>query len=88
VKQYFRSLFDVRRHELAQMIPLFFNYFLLILTSYILKSASSALFLNKVGVGKLPYTYILIAVAAACVAFLLGRFSGRVSVVRLITITQ
>ncbi len=86
--QYFRSLFDVRRHELAQMIPLFFNYFLLILTSYILKSASSALFLNKVGVGKLPYTYILIAVAAACVAFLLGRFSGRVSVVRLITITQ
>ena len=88
MKQYFRSLFDVRRHELAQLIPLFFNYFLLILTSYILKSASNGLFINKVGVGKLPYTYILVAVAAACVAFLLARYSGRVSVVRLIVITQ
>ena len=88
MKQYFRSLLEVRREELHQLIPLFLNYFLLILTSYILKSAASGLFLNKVGVGKLPYAYILIAIAAAFVAYLLAYLSARMAITRLIMATQ
>jgi len=88
MKRYFRSLLEFRREELPQLIPLFLHYFFLILTSYILKSASSGLFLNKVGVGKLPYAYMLIAIVATIVAYLLARLSTRISITRLILATQ
>ena len=88
MKQYFRSLLEFRREELPQLILLFLNYLFLILTSDILKSASSGLFLNKVGVGKLPYAYMLIAIGATFVAYFLARLSTRISIPRLIIATQ
>ena len=88
MRQYFRSLFDFRREELPQLIPLFLDYFLLIFAAYVLKSAASALFLNRLGVEKLPYTYILTAISAGAVAYFLGHLSARTSMTRLIQTTR
>lgn len=88
MKEFFRTLFDVRREEMPQVILFFLNYFLLLVAQYILKASSRGLFLNKLGIRELPYTYILIAVSAAIVAYCVGFLSARMRISRLIISTQ
>ena len=88
MNQYLRSLVDVRREELPLLLPLFLDYFLLLLASYILKSVASGLFLNRLGIEKLPFTYLLTAVATGLVAYFLGHLSARTSIQRLIEVSR
>jgi AAA family ATP:ADP antiporter len=49
---------DVRRDELPKVVLLFFNFYLIIASYYIVKSIRGALVIEKVGADYLPYIWI------------------------------
>ncbi len=59
----FRSFFDVRPGEYGRTLFMSLYLLLVLLAYYILKPVSRALFLNKFDIDKLPWLYVLIAVA-------------------------
>ena len=74
-----RKLFDVRKDEYSR--TLFMSVYLLcvMVAYYILKPVSSAMFLNKFNIDKLPYLYILIAAGGGVLAYLYTRLALRSS---------
>jgi AAA family ATP:ADP antiporter len=81
-------VFDIRRGEWL-VISLMSVYIFSVVFSYlILKTTSRAMFTHRVGAEYLPYVYIMIALIAGGIASLYRRFSGKISVYRLILLTD
>jgi AAA family ATP:ADP antiporter len=83
-----RKLFDVRKGEYAR--TLFMSLYLLcvMVAYYILKPVSAAMFLNKFNIDKLPYLYILIAVAGGFLAYLYTRIALKSSLTTAVSWTM
>ncbi|MBI2680065.1 MAG: hypothetical protein HYX25_03540 [Candidatus Solibacter usitatus] len=64
-----RSFFDVREGEGLRTLFMGLYLMLVLFAYYILKPLSRSLFLNKFDIDKLPYLYILIAVAGGLLAY-------------------
>ena len=83
-----RKLFDVRKGEYGR--TLFMSLYLLcvMVAYYILKPVSAAMFLNKFNIDKLPYLYILIAVAGGVLAYSYTRIALKSSLTRAVSWTM
>ena len=83
-----RKLFDVRKGEYGR--TLFMSLYLLcvMVAYYILKPVSAAMFLNKFNIDKLPYLYILIAVAGGVLAYLYTRIALKSSLTAAVSWTM
>jgi len=83
-----RKLFDVRKGEYAR--TLFMSLYLLcvMVAYYILKPVSAAMFLNKFNIDKLPYLYILIAIAGGVLAYLYTRIALKSSLTTAVSWTM
>ena len=83
-----RKLFDVRKGEYGR--TLFMSLYLLcvMVAYYILKPVSAAMFLNKFSIDKLPYLYILIAVAGGMLAYLYTRIALKSSLTTAVSWTM
>src|SRR5260370_15257308 len=83
-----RKLFDVRKGEYAR--TLFMSLYLLcvMVAYYILKPVSAAMFLNKFNIDKLPYLYILIAIAVGVLAYLYTRIALKSSLTTPLSLTM
>ena len=83
-----RKLFDVRKGEYGR--TLFMSLYLLcvMVAYYILKPVSAAMFLNKFSIDKLPYLYILIAVAGGVLAYLYTRIALKSSLTTAVSWTM
>ena len=83
-----RKLFDVRKGEYGR--TLFMSLYLLcvMVAYYILKPVSAAMFLNKFNIDKLPYLYILIAVAGGVLAYLYTRIALKSSLTTAVSWTM
>jgi ATP/ADP translocase/HEAT repeat protein len=79
VPAWFRSFFDVRPGEYGRTFFMSLYLLLVLLAYYILKPVSRALFLNKFDIDKLPYLYVLIAVAGGLLAYVYTRVAVRSS---------
>lgn len=82
-----RFPFDVRRRELPRLLPITFAYGLVMASLYILKPARNALFLDRIGVGQLPYVMTLVALVGGAAALVFTRFAARARLDRLVLAT-
>ncbi|HJN46723.1 MAG: hypothetical protein CL477_17915 [Acidobacteria bacterium] len=64
MRQFLRTLVEIRRGELAITLLMSLNYYLVLVTYYFLKPARDSLFLVEIGPGQLPVVFMLIAVVA------------------------
>src|SRR6476660_7511364 len=69
LKRFWRSVFDIRPGEYRKTLFMALYLMLVLFAYYILKPVSRSLFLNKFDIDKLPYLYILIAVAGGLLAY-------------------
>ncbi len=81
------ALFDVRRRELARLVPLTTAYGLVMASLYVLKPARNALFLDEQGIGELPYVLMLVALVGGGAALIFSRLARRWRLDRLILST-
>ena len=70
IRAFWRSIFDVREGEWLRTLFMCLYLLFVLFAYYILKPVSRALFLNRFDIDKLPYLYILIAVAGGFLAYL------------------
>lgn len=82
-----RKLLNVRPGEEARTALMFVYSFLLIASLTIVKPVRAALFLSELGPEKLPYVYLLIAIATPAFVVLYSGASKRLRLNRLITAT-
>jgi len=75
---------EVRDEEWARLLPLSLAYGLVMASLYVLKPARNALFLDRQGIGQLPYVLLLVALAGGVSALVFARFSARVRLDRLV----
>lgn len=75
---------EVRREEWGRLLPVSLAYGLVMASLYVLKPARNALFLDRQGVGQLPYVLMLVALAGGLTALVFARLSARVRPARLI----
>ena len=80
-------LFGVRRRELPRIVPLASAYGLVLASLYILKPARNALFLDGIGIERLPYVLMLVALIGGGTALLFTRFTAAIRLDRLILAT-
>ena len=83
-----RSPFDLRPGEGLVTALMVAQYYLLLLTYYLLKPARDALFLTEVEPAQLPQVFILTALLTTPVAALYARASARMSLDRMIYATS
>jgi ATP:ADP antiporter, AAA family len=83
-----RHFYDVRPGEFGRTIPMFFYLLCVLFAYYILKPVSRAMFLNKFDIDKLPYLYILIAIAGGLLAYFYSRVAVRASLEFAVTWTM
>ena len=76
MRQFLRTLVEIRRGELLITLLMSSNYYLVLVTYYFLKPARDSLFLVEIGAGQLPIVFMLIAVVAAPVTAFYAR-AGR-----------
>lgn len=77
------GIFNVREDERPLVVQVF-SFSLLLSAGYVLASTVAyALFLSELGVGSLPYIYIVSSAASAFVSFIYLRISERVSLSRM-----
>src|SRR5262252_7394712 len=72
------------RDELRRVLPLTGAYALILASLYVLKPARNALFLDQIGVGRLPWVLILVAIVGGVAAALYGRYATTIRTDRLI----
>jgi ATP:ADP antiporter, AAA family len=72
------------RDEVRRVLPIAGAYALILASLYVLKPARNALFLERIGVDRLPYVLILVALVGGAAAALYGRYTTRVRTDRLI----
>lgn len=58
------AFFDIKPGEVKKVLLMQLNIFLTVTTLLIIKPVSNALFLAEVGIDKLPYSFVLVAIAA------------------------
>ncbi len=87
MKSFLKSIFDIRRGEVALTLLMFSNYYLILVTYYFLKPARDSLFLTKVSPEMLPLVFIITAIVTAPVVTLYSKASHTVKLNRLIIFT-
>jgi AAA family ATP:ADP antiporter len=75
------------RDELRRVLPIAGAYALILASLYVLKPARNALFLGRIGVDRLPWVLILVALVGGVAAALYGRYATKVRTDRLIVRT-
>lgn len=75
---------EVRPEEVSRLLFVSLAYGLVMASLYVLKPARNALFLNSLGIHRLPYVLILVALVGGSVAWLYARFARSVRIDRLI----
>ena len=81
-------LTGARSRELSRIVPLASAYGLVMASLYVLKPARNALFLDQLGIAKLPYVLILVALVGGAAALVFTRLSRSTHLDRLIPITE
>ena len=61
------KIFGMRQDEYGKAFPMFGYIFLVIASLLIIKPVRNSLFLTEIGITKLPYAFILVAVFAAII---------------------
>ncbi len=87
MKKLFHQLFDIRAGEGSKVTLMFIYVFLLTASLLIVKPVRNSLFLVKFGAEKLPYVFILVALFSAIVASIYSKYSKRMRLNIMITIT-
>ena len=80
-------LSDLTREELERVLPIASAYGLVLASLYLLKPARNALFLSQIGVDKLPYALLMVALVGAAAALVYGRYARTQRTDRLINVT-
>jgi len=84
----FERIFDIREGELLRVL-LMFSYLLLVIACYVTtKSVRDGMFLDQIGIDRLPYVYILIALVIGVISSRYSRAASRMSLSALIRITS
>ncbi|MFT5366421.1 MAG: AAA family ATP:ADP antiporter [Candidatus Latescibacterota bacterium] len=78
-------LVDIRQGEWRRLLPIALAYAFVLASVYMLKPARNALFLDKLGIGQLPYVLVLVALVGGASASLYARLTTGVRIDRLIT---
>ena len=65
MKRIFGSIFEVRKGEIGITLLMFANYYLILVTYYLLKPARDSLFLVKVSPELLPLVFVITALVTA-----------------------
>lgn len=86
-KIFMRKAFDVREGEIARVLLMQLNIFLLISTILILKPTVNSLFLSKLGADKLPVAFLLVAVFAIITSLVYSRKLKKMSLNKIISWT-
>lgn len=85
LRQFWRSLFDVRKGEGRRLFFMGLYLVLVLFAYYILKPVSRAMFLHKFDIDDLPYLYILIAGAGGAMAYVYTKLAVRSSLKTAVT---
>jgi len=80
--RFLKSVIDVRKGEVALTLLMLFNYYLILLSYYLLKPARDSLFLVKVSPELLPLVFIITALVAVPVTSLYSRASKKMKLNR------
>lgn len=75
---------DLSSDELRRVVPMATAYGLILSSLYLLKPARNALFLDRLGIGQLPYVLLLVALVGGVTAAIYGRYARTVRIDRLI----
>ena len=78
------SLFNIRSGEWRRLLPLTTAYGLVLASIYVLKPVRNTLFLDRIGIERLPYVLILVAIVGGLSASLYTRLTDRIRIDRLI----
>src|SRR5690606_14479585 len=78
------GVLGLTRVELRRVAPVALSYSALLAAIYVLKPARNTLFLDVVGVSRLPWVLLGVAVLGAALAWLLTRAARTASVVKLL----
>ena len=84
MKKLVRKVFDIREGEGFRASLMFIYIFLIIASLLIVKPVRNSLFLTHIGVSKLPYAFVLVAVSAAIIISLYSKYSSRIQLNRMI----
>lgn len=87
MKKFWKSIFDIRKGEIALTLLMFSNYYLILVTYYFLKPARDSLFLTKASPQELPLVFILTALVAAPVVSFYSRAGNKLKLNHLSLIT-
>src|SRR5687767_10507224 len=87
IKVFWRTLFDVRKGELARTLCMSFYLLCLLFAYYILKPVSRAMFLKKLDIDKLPWLYILVAAVGGIIAYFYTKIAVRTSLTTAVNLT-
>ena len=91
MKRFFKNIvggsFDVRKGEWTLTLLMFANYYLILVTYYLLKPARDSLFLVKVSPQELPIVFIIIAIVTVPVITLYSKAGRTLKLHKLINIT-
>lgn len=83
----FHNLFDIRGEEGFKVTLMFSYVFLLTASLLIIKPVRNSLFLVKLGAERLPHVFMLVAFFSAIIAYAYAKYSKRVRLNYLISIT-
>jgi len=87
MKSFLKSIFDIRKGEIALTLLMLSSYYLILLSYYLLKPARDSLFLVRVSSEMLPLVFIITALVTAPVVTLYSRASRSLKLNRLIIFT-
>ena len=82
LRAFWKSVFDVRPGEYLRVLFMSLNLFCVLWAYYLLKGVARAMFIDEFDIDKLPYLYILIAVAGGFLATLYTKVAVKTSLVR------
>lgn len=78
MKTILKKLFDIREGEESNALLMFAYIFLIIASLLIVKPVRNSLFLTHFGISKLPYAFILVALAAAAITNFYSSWSQKI----------
>jgi AAA family ATP:ADP antiporter len=78
MKTILKKLFDIREGEESNALLMFSYIFLIIASLLIVKPVRNSLFLTHFGISRLPYAFILVALAAAAITNFYSNWSQKI----------
>jgi len=78
MNRFLSKLFDIREGEESNALLMFSYIFLIIASLLIVKPVRNSLFLTHFGISKLPYAFILVALAAAAITNFYSSWSQKI----------